>query len=60
MKNPKRGGPQTSQEFRRQLRRLLRTAFENDVDVEGAFNCRNGPSMPDYEVLITEIEKPDS
>ncbi|WP_435365155.1 hypothetical protein [Haloarchaeobius sp. DYHT-AS-18] len=57
MKNPKRDAPQTTSEFQDQLRRLLRTAYGNDVDIGGSVDCRNGPYMPDYELQITEITK---
>ncbi|AGN00869.1 hypothetical protein L593_04600 [Salinarchaeum sp. Harcht-Bsk1] len=40
-----------------ELKALLRTAYENGVDVEGGFECRNGVEHPDWDVIVTEVEK---
>lgn len=42
------------------LSELLVTAHERDVDVEGAWTCRNPPSVPDWDVNVFQLEKPDS
>lgn len=38
---------------------LLCRAHDNDVDIEGGLDCRNGPDYPDWDVIITEVEKND-
>ena len=43
--------------FRAELRSLLRRAHESGVDVEGGWECRNGDGVPDWDVVVTEIEK---
>lgn len=42
-----------------ELQSLLRRAHEGGVDVEGGWECRNGPDHPDWDVLVTEVEKPE-
>lgn len=39
------------------LQALLVRAYENGIDVKGGFECRNGAESPDWDVLITELEK---
>lgn len=39
------------------LRSLLLCAHENGVDVEGGWECRNGSDRPDWDVVVTEVEK---
>ena len=41
------------------VRSLLRRAYDNGVDVEGGLDCRNGADYPDWDVVITEVEKSD-
>jgi len=45
--------------FNEALQSLLRRAADNDIDVEGGWDCRNGPEHPDWDILITEVEKND-
>jgi len=40
-----------------ELKALLRRAYESGIDVEGGFECRNGAEHPDWDVIITEVEK---
>jgi hypothetical protein len=40
-----------------ELQAVLRRAHENDIDVEGGFECRNGAAHPDWDVVVTEVEK---
>ena len=40
-----------------ELKALLLRAYENGIDVEGAFECRNGIEHPDWDVVVTEVEK---
>lgn len=42
------------------LRELLLTAHTEGVDVEGGFECRNGADHPDWDVVVTEVEKNDT
>ena len=49
----------TRAELNAALIALLRSAHENRIDVEGAFECRNGSDHPDWDVIVTEVEKPD-
>lgn len=46
-------------ELQAELRALLLTAHENGVDVVGGFECRNGLEHPDWDVIVTEVEKPE-
>jgi len=48
--------PNTKEELNTELRALLFTAYENGVDVEGGFDCRNGAEQPDWDVIVTEFE----
>jgi hypothetical protein len=50
--------PVTSEkELHTELQSLLRRAHENDIDVEGGWDCRNGCEHPDWDVVITEVQK---
>ncbi|MDG5775091.1 hypothetical protein VB773_20720 [Haloarculaceae archaeon H-GB2-1] len=50
--------PLTSKaELNAELKALLLRAYENGLDVEGAFECRNGVEHPDWDVIVTEVEK---
>ncbi len=44
-------------ELKVELKALLLSAYENEVDVEGGFECRNGAEHPDWDVIVTEVEK---
>ena len=44
-------------ELNAELRALLLRAYESGIDVEGGFECRNGADHPDWDVLVTEVEK---
>jgi hypothetical protein len=44
-------------ELNEELKALLLRAYENGIDVEGAFECRNGVDHPDWDVIVTEVEK---
>lgn len=39
------------------LKALLLRAYENGIDVEGGFECRNGVEHPDWDVVVTEVQK---
>lgn len=47
-------------ELNTELKALLRKAHENEIDIEGGFECRNGAEHPDWDVIVTEIEKTES
>ena len=42
------------------LKALLRRAYDNGIDVEGGFDCRNGVEHPDWDVIVTEVAKNES
>ena len=47
----------TQAELNAELRSLLRRADTNGIDVEGGWECRNGATHPDWDVIITEVQK---
>lgn len=47
----------TEAEFDSALQTLVLSALENDLDLRGAWDYRNGESYPDLEVLVTELAK---
>lgn len=47
----------TRAELNAELKSLLLRAYDNGIDVEGGWECRNGDEHPDWDVLITEVEK---
>lgn len=50
--------PVTSEEeLQDKLQSLLRRAHENGVDVEGGWDCRNGTEHPDWDIVVTEVQK---
>ncbi|WP_162224400.1 hypothetical protein [Halorussus amylolyticus] len=48
----------TEQMFEKALEALFRTAHENDVPVRGGWELRNGDGTPDWDVVVTVVEKP--
>lgn len=46
--------------FSEALHRVLLEAMEHGVDPAGSWVYRNGPTVRDLEVLLVELEKPDS
>ncbi|OYR51236.1 hypothetical protein [Halorubrum sp. Ea8] len=51
--------PSDESAFRDELRSLLRRAHERDADVEGGWECRNGAENPDWDIIVSEVRKPD-
>lgn len=51
---------QSDMDFDEALSELLQTAHENAVDIEGGWVCRNGVTMPDWDITIVELAKPGS
>ncbi|UTF55322.1 hypothetical protein [Natronosalvus rutilus] len=49
----------TRAELNTELQSLLRRAHGHGVDVEGGWECRNGPEHPDWDVIVTEVRKND-
>ncbi|MXV60780.1 hypothetical protein GS429_01575 [Natronorubrum sp. JWXQ-INN-674] len=45
------------EELNTELKALLRRAYNNGVDVEGGWECRNGSEHPDWDVIVTEVQK---
>lgn len=50
--------PETSADLEMTLEELLRAASRNGISVTGGYGIRNGPEFPDWDVLITKVEKP--
>lgn len=53
-----RTGPTTPSELNAELASVLRRARDNGVDVRGGWECRNNDGSPDWDIVITEVEKP--
>ena len=49
----------TEAAFVEALQALLVEAYENGIDVEGGWECRNGADNPDWEAVIVEMTKSD-
>lgn len=49
--------PTTPSEFDAALAALVRTAYDNGVDVEGSWPYRHDGSAPDYEIVIARLAK---
>ncbi|WP_254544124.1 hypothetical protein [Halomarina pelagica] len=47
----------SKEELNAELIALLRRAYENGINVEGGWECRNGVEHPDWDVIITEVSK---
>lgn len=47
----------SDEEFNQELQGLLRRAYNQDINVEGGWECRNGPEHPDWDVVIAEVRK---
>lgn len=47
----------SEEELNAELKALILRANENGIDVEGGYECRNGAEHPDWDVVITEVEK---
>ena len=43
-----------------ELKALLARAYEDGINVEGGWECRNGPNHPDWDVVISEVTKKDA
>lgn len=51
--------PTSADELHTGLQALIRQAHSNGVDVQGGWECRNGTAHPDWDVVVTEVSKPD-
>lgn len=38
------------------LRSLVRRAHDGGIDVEGGWECRTEAELPDWDVVVTEVE----
>ena len=47
----------TEEDFKKALQGLVVSACENETDPRGSWVVRNGASMPDWEIHITELAK---
>lgn len=45
-------------QFNDALNTLLRVADENDIDIEGSWDCRNSACYADWDVTISTVKKP--
>lgn len=52
--------PNTRAEFEAILSEVLRGAYLNDVEIGFGVDLRHADEVPDYEVQITPIRKPES
>lgn len=57
--NSPRTDPNTDSDVNELLKRLLTEAARNGVSVEGGWTVRNGPDLPDWDIHITQVTKPD-
>lgn len=51
--------PRTDSELNTLLQRLLNAASRNGISIEGGWAVRNGPELPDLDIHITRVTKPD-
>lgn len=51
-------GLDSADDFNEELVDLLYRATLADIDVEGGWTVRNGAEMPDWDVVISEVQKP--
>ena len=51
--------PSSEKEFNAELKALLVRAYNSGIDVEGGWECRNGLDHPDWDVIVTEVQKND-
>ncbi len=49
----------TAEKLQAGLRDLLRRAHRGDTEVRGGWACRNGSEYPDWDIVVTEVEKPE-
>lgn len=47
----------SASELNTEIRDLFQRAHSNGIDVEGGWECRNGADYPDWDVMVTEVEK---
>ena len=55
--DPLDGSITTEAELDSAFQHLLLSAFENGVDPGGSWVVRNGTSMPDWEINVSELTK---
>ena len=51
--------PTSADELQTDLQALIRGAHSNGVDVRGGWECRNSAAYPDWDIVVTEVSKPD-
>ncbi len=49
----------TQAELNAEMKSLLCRAYTNGINVEGGWECRNGAEHPDWDVVVTEVQKND-
>ena len=55
---PMTTAPETSADLETALEEFLQAAYRNGVPVSGGYGIRNGPELPDWDIHITQVEKP--
>ncbi|OYR47791.1 MULTISPECIES: hypothetical protein [unclassified Halorubrum] len=58
--SPDDDAPTAEAEFRDELQTLLREAHDEGIDVEGGWDCRNGPGHPDWDVVVSKVQKSEA
>lgn len=53
------GAPRTESELSSSLQRLLNAASRNGISIEGGWAVQNGPELPDWDIHITRVERPE-
>lgn len=56
MSGPGDDGAVTEQSFREQLRSLIETAHEHDLDIHRHWTCRTAADVPDWEVEFVRLQ----
>ena len=51
--------PTSADELQTDLQALIRGAHSNGVEVRGGWECRNGETYPDRDIVVNEVSKPD-
>lgn len=50
--------PETSADLETALQTVFRAAYRNGVSVTGGYGLRNDSELPDWDIHVTEVEKP--
>lgn len=50
--------PETTADLETALEESIQAAYRNGLSVAGGYGVRNGSELPDWDVIITRVEKP--